>query len=351
MTNSIHDMGGMHGFGPVEPEPDEPPFHAALGGPRPGDAARDGLYRAVDDRRRPRLARSPAAARLSRLVLLPALVSRPRKPAAAARPRRRRRDRRRPLAAPRRRAAAHPDPGRCREDPDPRRLRPPDQHAGALQAGRPGAHQKHQPRDPYPPAALCPRQDRHGRGGPRLPRLSRYRRARRRRRPAMALHGGLSGARIVGRGRPTPRSRSRSRRSSPISTRHERRPSHRPARRAIPGLRAAPTARCSARRGRRRPSPWRWRCTSAASSPGPNGPRPSPTRSSAPRRRGDPDTGDTYYRHWLAALERLVAEKGAADPAALARYRAAWQRAARRTPHGAPIALQPEDFAPEHPGG
>ncbi|HTV44093.1 MAG TPA: nitrile hydratase subunit beta [Stellaceae bacterium] len=28
MTNSVHDMGGMHGFGPIEPEPDEPPFHA-----------------------------------------------------------------------------------------------------------------------------------------------------------------------------------------------------------------------------------------------------------------------------------------------------------------------------------
>ncbi len=66
---------------------------------------------------------------------------------------------------------------------------------------------------------------------------------------------------------------------------------------------------------------------------------------------GDPDTGDTYYRHWLAALERLVAEKGLADPAALARYRDAWDRAAGRTPHGAPIALQPEDFAPGHPGG
>jgi nitrile hydratase len=28
VTNSIHDMGGMHGFGPIEVEPDEPPFHA-----------------------------------------------------------------------------------------------------------------------------------------------------------------------------------------------------------------------------------------------------------------------------------------------------------------------------------
>jgi nitrile hydratase accessory protein len=62
---------------------------------------------------------------------------------------------------------------------------------------------------------------------------------------------------------------------------------------------------------------------------------------------GDPDSGDTYYLHWLAALERLIAEKAAADPATLARYRAAWRRAAERTPHGAPIALTPEDFAAE----
>jgi nitrile hydratase subunit beta len=26
--NGAHDMGGMHGFGPVEPEPNEPPFHS-----------------------------------------------------------------------------------------------------------------------------------------------------------------------------------------------------------------------------------------------------------------------------------------------------------------------------------
>ncbi len=59
---------------------------------------------------------------------------------------------------------------------------------------------------------------------------------------------------------------------------------------------------------------------------------------------GDPDTGETYYRHWLAALERIVAEKGVTDAAALARYRDAWDRAADRTPHGAAIVLQPEDF-------
>jgi nitrile hydratase accessory protein len=60
---------------------------------------------------------------------------------------------------------------------------------------------------------------------------------------------------------------------------------------------------------------------------------------------GDRDTGDTYYRHWLAALERLVAEKGVSDAGTLARYRNAWDRAADRTPHGKPIELKPEDFA------
>jgi nitrile hydratase accessory protein len=61
--------------------------------------------------------------------------------------------------------------------------------------------------------------------------------------------------------------------------------------------------------------------------------------------KGDPDSGETYYRHWLAALERIVAEKGVTDTAALARYRDAWDHAAARTTHGVPIVLRPEDFA------
>ena len=60
---------------------------------------------------------------------------------------------------------------------------------------------------------------------------------------------------------------------------------------------------------------------------------------------GDPDTGDTYYRHWLATLERLVAEKGITSEENLGRYRDAWRRAATRTPHGKPIELSPEDLA------
>ena len=59
---------------------------------------------------------------------------------------------------------------------------------------------------------------------------------------------------------------------------------------------------------------------------------------------GDPDTGETYYRHWLATLERMVAEKGVTSTATLNRYREAWDHAADRTPHGQPIELRPEDF-------
>ncbi|HEX4041908.1 MAG TPA: nitrile hydratase accessory protein [Xanthobacteraceae bacterium] len=59
---------------------------------------------------------------------------------------------------------------------------------------------------------------------------------------------------------------------------------------------------------------------------------------------GDPDTGETYYHHWLATLERIVAAKGLADAAVLARTKQAWSRAAARTPHGTPIELQPDDF-------
>jgi nitrile hydratase accessory protein len=59
---------------------------------------------------------------------------------------------------------------------------------------------------------------------------------------------------------------------------------------------------------------------------------------------GDPDHGDTYYRHWLNALERLVADKNVASSAQLTRYRDAWAHAAARTPHGTPIAVADEDF-------
>ena len=48
--NGVHDMGGMDGFGKVEPEPNEPPFHDRVGRPRDGDEPRDGRGRRVEHR-------------------------------------------------------------------------------------------------------------------------------------------------------------------------------------------------------------------------------------------------------------------------------------------------------------
>lgn len=64
----------------------------------------------------------------------------------------------------------------------------------------------------------------------------------------------------------------------------------------------------------------------------------------AAQRAGDPDTGATYYHHWLKTLERMMARKGIADGAALARCHDAWARAAGRTLHGLPIELMAADF-------
>ena len=54
---------------------------------------------------------------------------------------------------------------------------------------------------------------------------------------------------------------------------------------------------------------------------------------------GDPDLGDTYYRHWLSALEKLVTSKEIATGDTLARLQEDWDQAARATPHGHPIVL------------
>ena len=63
------------------------------------------------------------------------------------------------------------------------------------------------------------------------------------------------------------------------------------------------------------------------------------------RAAGDADTGETYYHHWLAALERMVAEKGATSTEALTQHYRAWKNAMQRTLHGKPIELKSEDFS------
>ena len=59
----------------------------------------------------------------------------------------------------------------------------------------------------------------------------------------------------------------------------------------------------------------------------------------AAQERGDPDLGDTYYQHWLNALERVCATKGLVGREDMHRRKADWRRAYLNTPHGQPIDL------------
>ncbi|MEI9414106.1 nitrile hydratase accessory protein [Mesorhizobium sp. Cs1321R2N1] len=50
--------------------------------------------------------------------------------------------------------------------------------------------------------------------------------------------------------------------------------------------------------------------------------------------------GHDYYKHWLAALETLLASKGLAAKPDVDAMAQAWERAAHATPHGKPILLE-----------
>lgn len=54
---------------------------------------------------------------------------------------------------------------------------------------------------------------------------------------------------------------------------------------------------------------------------------------------GAAQDGDDYYLYWLTALEKLVVAKGIATEPERAARQAAWDAAARATPHGEPIEL------------
>jgi nitrile hydratase accessory protein len=60
--------------------------------------------------------------------------------------------------------------------------------------------------------------------------------------------------------------------------------------------------------------------------------------------RGEPDDGSRYYHHWVAALERLVIERGLAAASAIDARSDAWAEAYRNTPHGQPVELKRTDF-------
>ena len=59
----------------------------------------------------------------------------------------------------------------------------------------------------------------------------------------------------------------------------------------------------------------------------------------AAQERKDPDLGDTYYQHWLNALERICAAKGLVRGEDLRQRKAIWRRAYLNTPHGQPVDL------------
>ena len=178
--------------------------------------------------------------------------------------------------------------------------------------------------------------------------FSRQRRDGVGRESAMALHGGVLWRANCGARKPTRRSESPSRRSSLIWTRRERndrtqatplpvcrrrfRPAARRGRPGVPrtlGGTGLCDGACALRRGL-----FTWPEWAAALG------REIKRAQAA----GDPDTGDTYYHHWLAALECLVAEKSIADAGQPRRYRDAWDHAADRTPHGTPIELEAGRF-------
>ena len=54
---------------------------------------------------------------------------------------------------------------------------------------------------------------------------------------------------------------------------------------------------------------------------------------------GDPDLGDTYYHHWVVALERLCSEKNLVGLASMDQRTEEWRQAYLNTPHGKPIEL------------
>lgn len=61
---------------------------------------------------------------------------------------------------------------------------------------------------------------------------------------------------------------------------------------------------------------------------------------------GRPDTEETYFLAALEAVEGLAVARTDLTPDALAARRDAWAAAYRRTPHGQPVVLAPEDAAP-----
>src|SRR5213079_3616812 len=193
----------------------------------------------------------------------------------------------------------------------------------ALCGRRAGAYARFPVRPPHTPAGLRARENRSRRARPRRARVRGHARARTRRAAAMALHGRLQRARALG-GRLRTGSRCIDRCLGAVSGDG-----------AMKEALAAPPGEPLDDSGPVFREPWEAQAFAMTLALYERGlftwPQWAATLAAEIKRAqatGDPDTGETYYRHWLNALERLIAEKGVTDPQTLERYRNAWDHAA-----------------------
>ena len=198
--NGVHDMGGMHGFGTVEPEPNEPVFHAtwegrvlalnrAMGYTGVWTIDTRAAMRAKACRRRSISAVSyyqKWALSMEKLLIEHGLVGADEIAAGhSLRPGKKLKRKLNAADVPKALVA--------------RLVRAADAIRGAVQGRRPRAHEEHPSGDAYAPAALRARQRRRDRAGARLPRFPDTVAHRPGREPAMAIHRAVRRPRIVGR--------------------------------------------------------------------------------------------------------------------------------------------------------
>src|SRR5262249_46679560 len=276
-----------------------------------------------------------AGPRVSGDVVLRALALRPRAPARGQGPHLRRGDAH-PTAhgagagrAPRPASGRRPAPPACQ----PRRAHG-RRDLRAIQGRRRGRRAQHPSPGPHAAAALRARQAWRRRPGPRGLHLSRRPRRRPRQAAPALLQRALQRARAVGR--------------RGIAARREL---HRP-------LRALSRAGMTERPLRDTPGmprdqegpvfrePWEAQAFGMAVMLHERGhftwmewTKRLATEIAAARARGEHDDGTRYYHYWLAAPEKLVAEKHLGATDGLATRKHEWDVAARSTPHGQPITL------------
>ena len=165
--DGVHDMGGMDGFGKVEPEPNEPVFHHRWEGRVLAMSGAIGVFRAwtIDTSRYAIELMAPSTyltrpyyekwfLRNQNLLIERGLIDADEVAAGHAL--------RRAKIVNRAPFTRH----------QARLVLPASSRTGSIQNRRPRAHEEHSPENPYAPAALCTRPHRRGRAPARHPRLS-----------------------------------------------------------------------------------------------------------------------------------------------------------------------------------